>query len=61
VDVFLDRKIGERHRVGDVDIDQFEFTGRAGVAGGNIDLLQARRLGKFPGQRMFAAAAADDE
>jgi len=34
---------------------------RAGVAGGDEDLLQAGRLGQAPGQRVLAAAGTDDE
>jgi hypothetical protein len=37
------------------------LTCRAGIAGGNEDVLQAGGLGKAPGQRVFATAGTDDE
>ena len=53
VDEFVDR--GQRH------VLEAVLARRAGIARGDIDLLDARRLCQLPGQRVFAAAGADDE
>ena len=54
-------EIGKRADVGDGQVLQFLFVCGAGIAGRDVDDLDARRLGQSPGQRMFAAAGADDE
>ncbi len=45
----------------DVDIAHLGLERRAGVARRDEDLVHARRLRAFPCQRVFTAAAADDE
>ena len=45
---------------GDVDVADVRLGRRAGVAGGDEDVLDPRRLRALPGERMFAAAAADE-
>ncbi|MDT4815202.1 hypothetical protein FQZ97_482260 [compost metagenome] len=45
----------------DGDVLALGFGSRAGVAGGDEDLLDARVLRDLPGEGVFATAAADDE
>jgi hypothetical protein len=57
-------RFGERDQfrnVRDGDVLQAFFGRRAAVAGGDKNLLDARRLLESPGQRMFASAGTDDE
>ena len=61
VDVLARRRVGQRVDVGDGQVLQLVLARRAGVAGGDQNLLQAGRLGETPGQRVFAAAGTDDE
>jgi hypothetical protein len=61
VDLLLLGEVGEGLRIGDVDVLQLVLARRAGVAGGDVDLLQAGGLGQAPGQRVFATAGTDDE
>jgi hypothetical protein len=56
----------ERHEPGNVhggdrDIPALRFRRRAGVARRDQDFADARRLRELPGERVLAAAAADDE
>jgi len=61
-DLVFNGEIGERGRVGGGDghVLQSLVTRRAAVAGGHIDLADALSLGQLPGQRVFAAAVAND-
>lgn len=61
MDLLLLREVGQFLRIGDVDVGQFVFVRRAGVARCNVDFLQTGRLGEMPRQRMFATAGTDDE
>ena len=61
VNFFLFGEIGERHRVGDVDVLDLVFKCGPGIAGRDVDFLQTRGLGQAPSQCMFASARADDE
>ncbi len=54
-------EIGERGRIGDVDIEQTLVLSRAAVARRDINHLHARRLRELPCERMFATAGTDDE
>ena len=58
--------LGERHQPGDVlgrdvDIAHARFGGRAAVAGRDQHFGDLGRLRAFPGQRVFATAAAYDQ
>ena len=59
VDLVLLGEISQGFRIGDVDVFQLVLARRAGVAGGDANLLQAGGLGQAPGQRMLAAAGTD--
>ncbi len=61
VDVFLLGEIGQGVDVGERQVFQLRLARRAGIAGRDQHLLQARRLGQAPGEGVFAAAGADDE
>ena len=61
VDLVLLGEIGQRFRIGDVEVFQLVLARRAGIAGGDQDLLQAGGLGEAPGQRVLATAGTDDE
>jgi hypothetical protein len=62
-DLFAAREVDQRRGVvrGDIDVDDALLERRPGVAGSNVDLLHARGLRDFPGERVLAAAAAEDE
>ncbi|MDT4842052.1 hypothetical protein FQZ97_759360 [compost metagenome] len=51
----------QRNLVGDVEVDEARVARRTGVAGGHEDLAHALVALEFPGQRVFAATAANDE
>ena len=61
VDLVLLGEISQGFRVGDVDVFQLVLARRAGVAGGDENLLQAGRLRQAPGHGVLAAAGTDDE
>jgi hypothetical protein len=46
---------------GDRDIGRVRFRRRAGVAGGDVDVPDARRRRDLPRERRLAAAAADNQ
>jgi hypothetical protein len=60
MDLVLCGEVSERFRVGDVDVFEFTLAGRAGVAGGDEDLLQTGGLRQPPGECVLATAGADD-
>jgi len=59
VNLVLLGEISQGFRVGDVQVFQLVLARRAGVAGGNINLLQAGRLRQAPGHGVLAAAGTD--
>jgi hypothetical protein len=46
VDLVLFGEISQRFRVGDVDVFQLVLARRAGIAGGDVNLLQPGRLAR---------------
>lgn len=61
VDVVAARKFAEAADVGERQVFNALKFGGAAVAGGDVDAADAGVLGEFPGDGVFAAAAADDE
>ncbi len=63
VDILGDGKLKQGLNIvrGDLDVADLRFGCRAGVAGRNIDMLNPRRCGAFPCQRVLATAAADNQ
>ena len=60
-DLFLADELDELGDRGDGHVGKVGFARRAGVAGGDENLMDPRRAGQLPGQRVFASAGADDE
>ena len=61
VDGVLGAEAGDLVAVEDVERDAGRLLGDAGVAGGAPEAVDLRVLGEGPGERMLAAAAAEDE
>ena len=61
MNAFLFREIGQCLRFGDMDVHDFGFTCRAGVARRDENTLNAGEFGQVPSQRMLAPAGAYDE
>ena len=59
VDLVLLGEISQGFRIGDIDVFQLVLARRAGIAGGNANLLQAGGLGQAPGHGVLAAAGTD--
>ena len=60
-DFFGLRPFAQFEQIGDGHVFQLRRAGGAAVAGGHIDLLHFGRAGQPPGQRVFAAAGANNE
>ena len=61
VDRLVAAEIDDCRMVGDIERHAFGVLGNAGIARGGIEPGQQRRRRQFPGQRMLAAARADEE
>src|SRR5690606_33520969 len=61
IDAFLLGKVGERIRISDRNVLELLLARRAGVTRGEIDTLQAGRLGQAPGKSVFTTTGTDDE
>ena len=60
MDAVLCGKIGECHRIGDVEVFQFLLACRAGIAGRDVNFLHAGCLRQAPGHGVLAAAGTND-
>ncbi len=60
-DLFLLRPLTQRLHVGDGHVDQALVTRRAAIARCDVDHLHLAGLGQFPGQRVFPAAATNNQ
>ena len=60
VDAFVFGIVRDGVQIGQGDVDALGDFTHSGAAGNGIELIDARALSQFPGQSMFAAAAADD-